>query len=176
MVQARSLILTLFFTEENSMPNAAIYLTLAYALTSVAAYAAPAKEGDIDALQCGHGPAFVNSISQDAMAGSYSVTVMVVTNEGSLYHNVSGICSGSWQLVKGDYAETGSCDYVDLQGDHFFGLYTRKGGEGDFKVYAGTGKYVGLEQTGRFMPLGEYFQVQGENRSCVKFKGHWKMK
>jgi len=43
-------------------------------------------------------------------------------------------------------------------------------------VYAGTGKYVGLEQTGRFMPLGEYFQVQGENRSCVKFKGHWKMK
>ena len=158
------------------MSKASISLTLAYVLTSMAVHAAPAKEGDIDAIQCGHGPAFINSISQDAMAGSYSVTVMVITNEGSLYHNVSGICSGSWQLVKGDYAETGSCDYVDPKGDHFFGIYTRKGGEGDFKVYAGTGKYVGLEQTGHFAPLGEYFQVQGENRSCVKFAGHWKMK
>ena len=158
------------------MPNVPTYVTLACALSSLAAHAAPAKEGDIDALQCGHGPAYINAISQDAMAGSYSATVLVVTNEGSLYYNVSGICSGSWQLVKGDYSETGSCDYVDLQGDHFFGIYTRRGGEGDFKVYAGTGKYVGLEQTGHFMPLGEYFQVQGEYRGCTKFAGHWKMK
>jgi hypothetical protein len=158
------------------MLKSLFHVALAFTFTSLPAYAAPAKEGDIDAIQCGHGPAFVSSISPDATAGSYSTTVLVVTKEGSLYHNVSGICSGAWQLLKGDYSETGSCDYVDLQGDHFFGIYTRKAGEGEFKVHAGTGKYVGLEQTGRFVPLGEYFQVPGEYRGCIKFAGHWKMK
>lgn len=150
---------------------------LALCDTAAAALANPAKEGAIDAYQCGHGPAYTNAISNQALAGVYSVTVTVVTKDpGSLYYNVSGMCSGAWQQIGEEYTAMGSCDYVDLDGDHFFGISTGKGTGGDFRVYAGTGKYVGLEQTGHYESLGQYYQVPGENRSCVKFHGHWKMK
>jgi len=157
------------------MSKVIIFQLLAGALFSGGVFAAPPSEGDVDAHQCGSGPAFINSVSKDAMAGSYSATVLVVAGEADLYHNLSGRCSGAWQLIGADYTEMGSCEYVDPDGDRFFGVYTRKGGEGHWKVVAGTGKYIRLEQTGTFWPMGQYAFVNGEVRSCARFKGHFKL-
>jgi len=159
------------------MTRSAGILVSLCAVASLGALGAPANHGDINAIQCGSGPAFTSAISAEAQAGTYTNTVVVVdSNANSLYHNASGICSGSWQSINGVYTQTGSCDYVDIDGDHWFGVYTGDATGGDFKVHAGTGKYVGLEQTGHFTPLGPYFQVPNEFRSCVTFKGHWKFK
>lgn len=161
----------------NRTQCAAIALaTLALTMTSLAAVAATPKEGDYDARGCYHGPAYVNTLSKDVMAGSYSVTGLVVAKESDVWHNVSGRCNGAWQLLNGELTETGSCDYVDLAGDHFFGIYTRKNMDGLWKVYGGTGKFAGMEQSGVWKPIGDYSQANGEFRGCSQFSGHWKMK
>jgi hypothetical protein len=110
------------------------------------------------------------------MAGSQSLAGMVVAKPDSVWYNISGRCNGAWQLINGEFTEIGSCDYVDLEGDHFFGIFTRKNLDGKWKVYGGTGKFVGMEQSGVWKPLGEYAQVAGEYRGCFQQSGHWKLK
>jgi hypothetical protein len=163
-----------------SRMTASIYRSILFGgtLTILAfgAQAAPQKEGDYDVRGCYHGPAHVNTLSKEVMAGSYGVTGLVIAKEGDVWHNVSGTCNGAWQLVGGELTEMGSCDYVDPAGDHFFGVYTRKNMDGVWKVIGGTGKFAGMEQAGTWKPFGEYFQVNGEFRGCTQFSGHWKMK
>lgn len=140
--------------------------------------AGPAKEGKYSVHGCYHGPAHVNVLSSDVMAGSYGLTGMVVAPEGDVWHKVSGTCNGAWQLLKGELTEMGSCDYVDKDGDHFFGIYTRTNMDGKWKVHGGTGKFAGMEQSGIWSPLGDgdYTQVNGEFRGCSQFSGTWKLK
>jgi hypothetical protein len=161
---------------EANMSKLELGLAIACALGVLPALAAAGKEGDYDAHGCYHGPAFNNSVTKDASAGSYALTGMVMAKETDIWHNVSGHCNGAWQNINGELNEMGSCDYADLAGDHFFGIYTRKNLDGQWKVYGGTGKYAGMEQSGTWTPMGEYTQVGGEFRGCSMFKGHWKLK
>jgi len=162
--------------------------TLRFALTMLAvgypgilalpAHAAPiAKEGDYKVHGCYHGPHNINSAGKDTAAASYALAGMVIADDNSVWHNVSGHCNGAWQLVGGDYSEMGSCDYADPSGDKFFGIYTRKNqDDGEWKVYGGTGKFAGLEMAGKYKIVTEFQQPPGEFVGCSRFWGHWKLK
>ena len=148
----------------------------ALGIASLVATAATPKEGDYKATGCYHGPAYVNTLSKDVMAGSYGLVGTVIAKEDDIWHDVSGKCNGAWQILDGEFTEMGSCDYVDLAGDRFFGIYTRKNLDGTWKVIGGTGKFADMEQAGVWKPFGDYAQIGGEFRGCSQFTGHWKLK
>ena len=59
-------------------------IALALGIASLGATAAPPKEGDYRATGCYHGPAYVNTLSNDVMAGSYGLVGTVMAKEDDL--------------------------------------------------------------------------------------------
>ena len=153
-----------------------ILSAVALATAATAGLAAPRKEGNYSARNCFHGPAHVNVLSNEVMAGSYGLTALATAPEADVWYGVSGTCNGAWQLLGGVLTEMGSCDYVDKDGDHFFGIYTRTNMDGKWKVHGGTGKFRGMEQAGIWAPAEGYTQVNGEFRGCSTISGYWKLK
>ena len=112
------------------------------------------------------------------MAGSFKAHgISPAPKPGSLYHNLTGVCVGSWTMINGEYNETSSCEYTDSSGDKFFGLATRKNDEeGTWRVISGTGKYAGMVNTSRWKPFTDSPQFDGVSISCLRDRGTWKLR
>ena len=112
------------------------------------------------------------------MAGSFTAHgIAPSVKPGSLYHNVTGVCVGSWIYIDGEYSESSACEYTDPSGDKFFGVASRKNDqEGDFKVLGGTGKYSGMTNTSKWKPITDSPQPDGYSVVCLRDRGAWKLR
>ncbi len=136
------------------------------------------KEGKYDHEECFSGTHDMIVHSDNAMGGSYKVYgISPAPKPGSLFHNVTGMCVGSWTLINGQYSENSSCEYKDSSGDRFFGIANRKNDEeGFWQVVGGTGKYVGMTNTSRWKPITDSPQPDGQTVVCLRDRGTWKLR
>ncbi|WFU43412.1 hypothetical protein QA640_13755 [Bradyrhizobium sp. CB82] len=129
-----------------------------------------AAEGKYDMTSCYAGPSHVIQQGEGITAVSYELTGMMPGQEGTPYQNLSGRCVGFLTIIKGDYSETGSCQFWNAAGDKVFGVYARKGdpakAEGTWHVVQGTGKFDGLTDEGKWMPVGAFPPVPNVASAC----------
>ena len=137
------------------------------------------KEGAYDHDECWVGSGATITHSDKIMAGSFKAYgISPAPKPGTLYHNVTGVCVGSWSLINGEYNETSTCEYTDPSGDKFIGVATRKNDEeGTWRAVSGTGKYAGMTNTSRWKPFVERPQADGNTVvSCLRDRGTWKLR
>ena len=156
-----------------------LFASASLCASSMAVMAAePQKEGTYDHEECwvGSGQTIVHSDSM--MAGTFKAYgISPVAKPGNLYHNVTGVCVGSWTLIRGEYSETSACEYTDGSKDRFFGVASRKNDEeGTWRVVGGTGKYAGLTNTSRWKPITDSPQPDGQSVVCLRDSGSWKLR
>ena len=150
-------------------------LTLGFAMTCVSAADLP-KEGKYDHQTCYVGPHYVIAHSKDHMAGSYAVTGGSLAPAGDPFYAVSGVCYGAWTLLRGEYSESGACEFVDAAGDKFMGVYSRRNQDpGNWQMAGGTGKFSGISGSGNFTPGNALPQPAGQVVACNREIGNWQL-
>jgi hypothetical protein len=138
----------------------------------------PAKEGTYDYMSCFSGEERA-SISTDSShravlqdyTGSNRAAVPGAYLDGSSFHCIALINS-----LGPKTARTSICEAVDRDGDRTFTRFTGDGVTAENVFIGGTGKYVGMERTGK----AEYilFPViqPGTFQTCVRQTGTYKLK
>ncbi|HZP92693.1 MAG TPA: hypothetical protein VFB20_07420 [Burkholderiales bacterium] len=135
------------------------------------------KEGRFDYKACYAGPHHMTVHAKDQMGGAYEVYGMQLAEPNQLFYNLVELCLGSWTLIKGEYAETGSCEFTDPAGDKFFVVYSRKNQEdGVWRAISGTGKYDGIVLSGNWMPFTQFSQPPGQVLQCNRNWGSYKLR
>jgi hypothetical protein len=142
-----------------------------------------AAEGKFDRQSCYAGPVHLIEHADGMVSGSYvttGMTPMTPGTEGTPFAMTSGRCVGSFTIISGDYNETGSCEYWDAAGDKYFGIYARKGdpakAEGTWHVVHGTGKFAGMSQEGKWIPIGTFPPVPNVTTACIHEWGTYSIK
>jgi hypothetical protein len=139
-----------------------------------------AADGKFDMRSCYSGPSYVLQQGDGIIAGSYDVTAMMPGQEGTPYYNMSGRCLGQFTSIKGEWDESGSCQFWNAGGDKIFGVYTRKGdpakAEGNWHVVQGTGKLEGMTSEGKFIPIVALPPVPNVAGGCQREWGTYTVK
>jgi hypothetical protein len=129
-----------------------------------------AAEGKYDMTSCYAGQAHIMQQGEGITAGSYDVVGMMPGQEGTPYRNLSGRCVGQFTSIGGDYNETGSCQFWDAASDKLFGVYVRKGdpakAAGTWHLVQGTGKFEGMTDEGKWMPIAAFPPVPNVASTC----------
>jgi len=114
------------------------------------------------------------------MAGSYEGIGIAPGIEGTPFHMMSARCVGAFTLISNDYNENGSCEFWDAAGDKILGVYARKGdpakAEGTWHVVHGTGKFAGMTQNSKWMPVTNFPPVANVISTCNHEWGTYSVK
>lgn len=157
--------------------NKAVMLASGLALMAGSAYAG---DYNFDHVSCYSGPAHMIQHTEDLMGGSYEVIGMTQEKEGSPEYNMTGRCVGMFTLIKGAWNEGGSCEFVNPNGDKYFGVYERKGDpaktEGTWKVLNGTGVFAGMTGDTKWIPVTDFPPIPNVASSCNHEHGTYHMK
>jgi hypothetical protein len=141
------------------------------------AYAADFK---FDQQSCYAGPAHLIQHADGMMAASYEGTGMAPGNEGTPFHMMSGRCVGAFTLINGEVNDNGSCEFWNAAGDKVFGIYARKGdpakAEGTWHVVHGTGKFAGMTEDSKWMPVTNFPPVPNMISTCNHEWGTYSVK
>ncbi len=141
------------------------------------AYAADFK---FDEVSCYSGPAHLIQHADGMIAGSYEGTGMMRGTEGTPTHMLSGRSVGAFTLINGDYNENGSCEFWNATGDKVFGVYARKGdpakAEGTWHVVDGTGKFAGMTEDSKWIPVTSFPPVPNVISTCNHEWGAYSLK
>ena len=69
------------------------------------------------------------------------------------------------------------CESTDQSGDKFFGVYSKNGDEdGTWRVTGGTGKYEGMDQSGKFNLAVQKPTLPGQLGGIFHWWGNYKMR
>jgi hypothetical protein len=151
-------------------------------IACIAALAGSASATDFkfDEQSCYSGPAHLIQHADGMMAGSYEGIGMAPGTEGTPFHMMSARCVGAFTQIGNDYNENGSCEFWNAAGDKILGVYARKGdpakAEGTWHVVHGTGKFAGMSQDSKWMPVTNFPPVANFISTCNHEWGTYSVK
>ena len=140
-----------------------------------------AKEGTGEGIQYytatsqSHAQGKENSISNYEARG-----VSKVDDETSPFFMTSGLCVGSFMLIKADFKDSGLCTFTRTDGDQIYMSYQADGKmgtpvKGTYTLLGGTGKCTGITGSGEFVRTYLKGPAKGISASFAKSKGDWKI-
>jgi hypothetical protein len=121
----------------------------------VAAAAQPPKEGTLDFNFCFAGTVEHSEISTRLSTGSFQSLAALHSNPaGGAFDRQGARCFGTYAFVDGKHLGVGYCVHVDPDGDRWLQKW-EAGADftGTWSAMGGTGKYDGMQASGRFKPI-----------------------
>lgn len=153
-----------------------IALAIAMAFSTTSGWAELGKSGTYDVTYCSAGESTVISHSKDHIALTFRSFGTVRSNvPGGAFDGLSSECIGVVGIVKGEVSVTGYCEYVDVDGDRKFGVFSETPGQelGQWNGLSGTGKYAGIVDRGTY-DMTDFPKIRtGRSQSCGRATGSY---
>ena len=156
-----------------------VSIALLFGLASAANAAAAElpKEWNYDTMHCFGGTITFVKHGKSHMAFNYHLSgASRSKTSDSPVGLLSSQCLGVGSVIEGASSTNGFCEFIDADGDKFFGVYDRTGPSGTWKVLSGTGKFTGITGGGTYdrirFPRG---LLAGTFSGCSDGKGSYKL-
>lgn len=138
------------------------------------------REGRFDFNICKFGKADYPRLAKGLVSDSFNrIAAAMYDNGGSKDFDQQGSrCVGTYEIVGGEYRDSGVCTRVDTDGDKWLMRYeTRADLSGTWMAVGGSGKYEGMTAKGDYRPVGNIpGLVPNGFKSCNHYSGTYQLK